>query len=127
MKMNRKIKKALILGAVCGAVLGMALTFAAASKALDKKEDTMAKTHEKLKAENKDLQSKLKQQKSVEAAAVLSKQEPENWELVLVNDDYPLDQEYQPELAEITEGRSVDSRILERYEADAGGCPGGRT
>ena len=42
MKMNRKIKKALILGAVCGAVLGMALTFAAASKALDKKEDTMA-------------------------------------------------------------------------------------
>lgn len=37
MKMNRKIKKALILGAVCGAVLGMALTFAAASKALDKK------------------------------------------------------------------------------------------
>lgn len=126
MKMNRKIKKALILGAVCGAVLGMALTFAAASKALDKKEDTMAKTHEKLKAENKDPQSKLKQQKSVEAAAVLSTEEPENWELVLVNNDYPLDQEYQPELAEITEGRSVDSRILEDTkqmleDAQAGG------
>lgn len=126
MKMNRKIKKALILGAVCGAVLGMALTFAAASKALDKKEDTMAKTHEKLKAENKDLQSKLKQQKSVEAAAVLSKEEPENWELVLVNDDYPLDQEYQPELAEVIEGRSVDSRIVEDTkqmleDAQAGG------
>ncbi len=126
MKMNRKIKKALLLGAACGAVLGMGLTFAAASKALDTKEATLAKVQDKLKEENKDLQSKLKQQKAVEAAAVLSKEEPDNWELVLVNNDYPLDKEYQPELAEILEGRSVDARIAEDTkqmleDAQAGG------
>ena len=114
------------MGAACGAVLGMGLTFAAASKALDTKEATLAKVQDKLKEENKDLQSKLKQQKAVEAAAVLSKEEPDNWELVLVNNDYPLDKEYQPELAEILEGRSVDARIAEDTkqmleDAQAGG------
>lgn len=109
--MNRKIKKALLLGAVCGGALGVLLTFAAANKALDKKELAMASKEDKLQKQNKSLQSKLKQQQTVEAAATLSKNKPDDWELVLVNPDHPLDKDYKPELTEIEPDRSVDSRI----------------
>lgn len=112
-KMNKKIKKALIFGAVAGAFLGIVITFAAASKAVDKKETAMAATEKKLKAENKKLESQIKQQKSVEVAANLSTEDPENWALVLVNSQYPLDAKYEPELEVIEGDYSVDSRIAE--------------
>lgn len=113
MKMHRKIKRALILGAVAGAAAGILITFAAASKAVDKKEAAMAKTEKKLKAENEELQSQIKKQKTVEAAASLSTTGTDNWALVLVNSQYPLDTKYEPELGEIATGYSVDSRIVE--------------
>ena len=111
--MNRKIKRALIFGAVAGAAVGILITFAAANKAVGMKEETMAAREKELKAENKELKSQVKQQKTVEAAVNLSTEKAENWELVLVNNDYPLDQKYKPELTEITTDRSVDSRIAE--------------
>ncbi|WP_330665471.1 MULTISPECIES: M15 family metallopeptidase [Faecalicatena] len=113
MKMNRKVKKALIFGAVMGAAVGILITFAAANKAVDQKAAVMAKTESKLKKENKALEEKIKQQKTIEAAANLSKEGADNWELILVNNQYPLDAKYKPELKEISEGYSVDARILE--------------
>lgn len=113
MKMNRKIKKALLFGAAAGAAVGILITFAAANKAVDQKAAAMAKTESKLKKENKALEEKIKQQKSLEAAANLSKESADNWELILVNRQYPLDTKYKPELKEIAEGYSVDGRILE--------------
>lgn len=115
-KMNRKIKKALVLGAISGAVLGMVITFAAANRAVNKKEEAMAVTTNKLKTENESLQSQIKQQESVEAAATLSADQTDNWALTLVNNDYPLDTNYAPELKEIRTGYSVDSRIAEDAE-----------
>lgn len=112
-KMNRKIKKALILGVICGAMLGVVITFAAASKAVNKKEVAMIETKEKLQAENKNLQSQLKQQETVEAAATLSEEQPDDWALILVNDSHPVDTKYVPELTEIAPEHSVDSRIAE--------------
>lgn len=111
MKMNHRIKKALLLGGAVGLVAGVLITFAAASKAVDKKEVTMAASEKKLVQENKGLKSQVKQQKSVEAAATLSKKKPDNWQLVLVNYDHPLDPKYKPELAEVVPGFSVDNRI----------------
>lgn len=113
MKMNRKIKRALIFGAIAGAAAGVLITFAAASKAVDKKEATMAEKEKELKAENEELQSQIKQQKSVEVAANLSTEKAENWALVLVNNQYPLDTKYEPDLGEINSEYSVDSRIVE--------------
>lgn len=113
MKMNRKIKRALAFGAVTGAVVGIVITFAAANKAVDMKAADMAKVESKLKKENKALQAEIKQQKTIEAAANLSEKAADNWELILVNGQYPLDLKYKPELKEIAEGYSVDARILE--------------
>lgn len=112
-KMNRKIKRALAFGAVAGAVLGVLITFAAASKAVDKKAEAFAKTEKTLKKEKKALEEQVEKQKSIEAAATLSTKGTDDWELLLVNDNYPLDQKYEPELEEIAEGRSVDARIAE--------------
>lgn len=103
----------MIFGAVIGAVVGIVITFAAANKAVDMKAADMAKTESKLKKENKALEAQIKQQKSIEAAANLSEKAADKWELVLVNGQYPLDTKYKPEMTEITEGRSVDSRIVE--------------
>lgn len=113
LRLSNRVKKALVLGAVCGAVLGMLLTFAAASKALGKKETAMAETETKLKKENKELQSQLTQKKTVEEAATLSTKGADKWELVFVNQDHPLDKAYQPELAEAAADCMVDARILE--------------
>lgn len=112
-KMNRKIKKALACGAVAGAVLGVLITFAAASKAVDKKAEAFAKTEKTLKKEKKALEEQIDKKKSVEAAANISTEGTDDWELLLVNNHYPLDTKYEPELEEITEGRSVDARIAE--------------
>lgn len=112
-KMNLKIKKALLLGVACGVTLGVMLTFAAASKVLEKKELAMADKTEKLQKENETLQSSLKQQQSLEVGATLSQNKPDNWELVLINPRYPLDQEYSPELVEIAPERFVDARIAD--------------
>lgn len=112
-KMNQKIKRALILGLICGAALGIVITFAAANKVVNKKEVAMVETEKKLQAENKNLQSRLKQQETVEAAATLSEKQPDDWTMVLVNDSHPVDAKYVPELTEIAPGYSVDSRIAE--------------
>ncbi len=113
MKIHWKIKRALILGGVAGGILGMLLTFAAASKALDKKEASMAATKKTWTAEKKKLEGQLEKKKTVEAAATLSTEEPDDWALILVNGDHPLDQKYTPDLAEVATGFSVDSRIAE--------------
>lgn len=112
-KMNLKIKKALLLGAALGMTLGVILTFAAASKALENKELAMTEKAEKLQKENENLQSSLKQQQSLEVGATLSQNKPDNWELVLINPRYPLDQGYNPDLVEIAPDRFVDARIVE--------------
>lgn len=125
-KVSRKIKRALIMGGIFGALVGILLTFAAANKALEKKELSMAKTESTLKRENKELQTELKQQTAVEAAANLSSTGTEDWATVLVNAEHPLDQAYQPELAEVSAERNVDARIVEDAkemiaDAEAGG------
>lgn len=113
MKMNQRIKKALILGGAVGLAVGVLVTFAAASKVVDKKEAALASTEKKLLKENKGLKSQVKQQQFAEAAATLSTKKPADWELVLVNQDHPLDPKYKPDLKEIAPDRSVDSRIAD--------------
>ncbi|CUX32160.1 M15 family metallopeptidase [Clostridium sp. C105KSO13] len=116
-KFSKKMQKILILGIVCGAVLGTVITYAAASRTVDQKKTVMAETEKKWQAENKKLKSQIETQsegeKSVESAAVLSEKQPDDWALVLVNDSYPLDTKYVPELTEIASGYSVDTRIAE--------------
>lgn len=112
-KMSRKTKKTLVCGVIGGAVLGILLTFAAANKALGIKEEAMANTQVELKNQNKDMQDQIKKQTTAGEAATLSTKSVEKWELVLVNATYPLDTQYQPELADLVNEYKVDARIVE--------------
>lgn len=116
-RMNKKIKKALIVGAVIGAAAGILITFAAAKTTLVKKSEAFTTAEKKLTDENSKLKKQVEEFNTANAAANLSKKAAENWELVLVNKDYPLDKEYVPELTEVGDGKSVDSRIAEDTKA----------
>lgn len=112
-RINKRIRRALLLGGAVGLALGVLVTFAAAGKVVNEKKTALAAAEKKLTKENTGLKAKVKQQKSVEAAATLSTKKPDNWQLVLVNEDHPLDPKYKPQLTEIAPGHSVDSRIAD--------------
>ena len=115
--MNKKIKKALTMGIIIGAAAGILITFAAAKSTLNKKTEASAQTEQELKDENKKLKKQVEAKNTLTAAANLSKETPENWQLILVNNDYQLDPAYVPKLTEIKDGQSVDSRIAEDTNA----------
>jgi D-alanyl-D-alanine carboxypeptidase len=114
---NRKIKKAMLIGAIGGMIAGVTITFAAASKALDYKEAAMAEAELKLKQENALLQKQLEEQAAAEAAVVVSADAEESWELAYISEKYPLDSEYLPELEEVVSGKYLDSRIVSDAKA----------
>jgi D-alanyl-D-alanine carboxypeptidase len=115
---NRKIKKAMLIGAIGGLIAGVTITFAAASKALNYKEAAMAEAELKLKQENAQLQKQLEEQAAAEAAAVVvSADAEESWELAYISEKYPLDSDYVPELEEVVSGKYLDSRIVSDAKA----------
>lgn len=112
-RIGSRKKKVFFMGVVVGAVFGMILTFAAANSVLGKKKSEMAEREALLTKANTELEAQLETKKTVEAAAKLSTEAADNWELVLINNEYPLDMNYVPDLTEIAAGYSVDARIAE--------------
>lgn len=66
-----------------------------------------------LEDENDKLKDKIKKEKAVEENTETLASDEDGWQLILVNEDHPLDPAYSPEkLTEISPGYLVDDRIL---------------
>ncbi len=88
-----------------GCSIGMAIGALAEQKKSDEKVASAIAKVEKTQ------QDKLEQmQKELEK---IEEEEEKPWNLVLVNDEHSMEEGYMPDLAEVTEGYSVDSRIAE--------------
>ncbi len=112
-KKKRLIKKAMLIGVIIGAVAGILITFLAAKKVVNSDRAKFKGQIKILKQENKELNKLIDKSEKINVAASLSTKTPKNWELVLVSNNYPLDEKYKPKLTEITQDRYVDSRIAE--------------
>lgn len=114
-KYEKRLKKVLIAGFVMGVIVCFllgALVNRIQVGGLEKKYKKQITT---LEEKNEQLSSELKnggtKQPENQNSETLSSKE-EGWALVLINETYPLDTEYRPELAEAVEGKFVDARIL---------------
>lgn len=115
-KLDLRLKKILLMGAVAGAIVGVSVTLLAAKNTIRDKEEKYAAELAEKEKENEKLRSRLNADNITEVAKVNAEvlaSNEENWSLVLVNESHPLDTSYSPELAEIESERSVDKRILD--------------
>lgn len=112
-----QLKRLLGTGVIAGLVGGVLLSGLASGRDVKLTEFGNVKAEEALKAElsNMEKENKLlsRAAEGVGEAAEQLKSSDENWSLALVNAEYGLDSEYEPELTEIITDRSVDSRIAE--------------
>ncbi len=99
------------MGIIIGAVAGILLTFLAANSKMHAKNDEMKQQQAQFEKEKQDLQTK--NQELEEASNDESGIQSSDWNLVLVNEDYPLEQTYAPSLTDLDDTSSVDSRIAD--------------
>lgn len=110
-RVNRKAKKILIMGMIMGAVAGIALTFLAANSKMHDKNDELKQVKTKYEKQITILKQQLEEEKKAEKTQNLQSKE---WNLLLVNNSYPLAADFAPELTVIDEeGNKVDARIAE--------------
>ena len=108
---NKKAKKILIVGMIMGALAGILITFLAANQKMHQKNDEMKEMQTKYEEQQSKLEAQIKE---IQEESQKEKTLPTDWNLVLVNESYPLDTNYQPELTTVDEkGNAVDSRIAE--------------
>jgi len=96
---------ALIAGIVVGGVIGAWLGKRTEAKQVDAKVAKAVKESEKKAAE--------KEQTKDEKKAAVDEKKRKEWNLALVNNIHPLDENYQPELAEVENGYTFDARAAE--------------
>ncbi len=109
-RMSRKAKRILIMGIIIGAVAGILITFLAANSKMHQKNDEMEAARTAYEKENEDLKAQLEEAQNAEKDDNIQSDE---WNLLLINEEYPLDPAYTPELTAIDDTNSVDSRIAE--------------
>ena len=120
--MRRESKRArarriLLTGMGFGLAAGVLVTFAAAKTVVERQEKRLTEENTKLKQQNEELALQANKANAVEDSAGLLSGDTDGWCLALVNENYPLDTEYEPaELTEIDSERSVDSRIAENLQ-----------
>lgn len=101
----------LIIGGVAGGAIGRACGEHRIKKQWEKADAIASEKHkqeiEELEEKIAKLQTQLRQEQNAPTIADLP------WNLTLVNENYPMKRNYVPELTEIEEGYSVDSRIAD--------------
>lgn len=119
-----------ILCLAAGIVLGAGVMFLASHHIVSEYEAELEKQTEKLEEEtqvlkaerdelteeNAQLMLQADQEESAKASAEKLAGDTEDWALVLINEEHPLDRSYVPELAAIDAERSVDVRILDSLQ-----------
>lgn len=110
-----RLKKVMIVGIVTGLILGFLLCLIINIVKNHGKEKAYKTQIEELTKTNKELADKAEAAEEAQEAAnmggKLLASDDDGWSLALVNEAHPLDISYEPELAEIAEGRYVDARI----------------
>lgn len=119
-KYEQRLKKVMIVGFVAGIVVCFLLgsivnriRIGGLEKKYKEQITTLKDQNEQLSGESQDGGTR---GEVTSSADTLSSTE-EGWSLVLINEVHPLDTEYRPELAEIVEGKFVDTRILKELTA----------
>lgn len=116
MKGSSRIKRMLVTAAAAGAVVGVLITMLAAKNSLNQKEKEFEAAKTGLAAENQKLQEKVEAGENTDYTRENVKKlasDDEDWSLVLINEEYPLDTSYVPELEELETDKSVDKRIID--------------
>lgn len=119
-KYEQRLKKVMIVGFVAGIVVCFLLGSIVNRIRIGGLEKKYKEQITTLKDQNKQLSSESQDGGTggevTSGADTLSSTE-EGWSLVLINEVHPLDTEYRPELAEIVEGKFVDTRIMDELTA----------
>lgn len=112
-----RTRRILLIGVGFGLAVGVLVTFVAAKVVIQRQEEQLTAENTELKQENEALSLQAQKVEAVENNAELLAGDSDGWCLALVNENYPLDTEYEPaELTEIDSERSVDSRIAESLQ-----------
>ena len=105
--------KTIGMGAVLGLAAGVLFTSLGAYHIISEERTEAAEAKAELTADNEELKEQIKKEKAVEENTATLAGEADGWQLILVNEEHPLDPAYTPEkLTEITPGYPVDERIL---------------
>lgn len=114
---KERTRRILLTGAGFGLAVGVLVTFVAAKTVIERQEKQLTAENTELKQENEKLELQAQKVTAVEDSAKLLAGDTDGWCLALVNENYPLDTEYEPaKLTEIDSERSVDSRIAESLQ-----------
>ena len=101
------------MGAALGLAAGVLFTSLAAYRIISGERSEAAAAEAELTAENEELKEQIKKEKAVEENTETLAGDEDGWQLILVNEDHPLDASYVPEkLTEISPGYPVDDRII---------------
>lgn len=113
-KTGLKFKRVLKVGMATGAILAAIVMLIILLLVVKSKNRNHREEVEGFKKEIAQLQEELeaKNEEIPDAAEQLASNE-DDWCLALVNKDYPLDEDYVPTLAELTDGLEVDERIVD--------------
>ena len=119
--------KTLGAGAAAGLAAGILITFLGAYCVISEDRSAAAAKEEQLTQENEQLAEELKKERAVQENTETLAGDEDGWQLILVNEDHPLDSSYEPEkLTEISPGYEVDNRIVSdlRQMLDDGAAEG---
>lgn len=112
-----KVKRVLKVGVITGVIAGVLVTGLISIIANVVKSNKYDKNVAKLEAEIKELKGAVKEKEEKQAnlknPAEQLKSDSEDWCLALVNDEYLLDKEYEPELESLSSNVEVDARIYD--------------
>lgn len=111
-RMNRYQKMMILLcvaALLAGGILGRTLGVRSVSKTLKQEADAQVKNAEAKTAKVQKELDELKEAANVDGQTNADRP----WNLQLVNEEYPMEEGYVPELAEVATGYSVDSRIAD--------------
>lgn len=115
------------MGAVLGLAAGALVVSLGSYHIISQNRTEAASAEAELTTENEELKAQIRKENAVEANMETLAGDEEGWQLILVNEDHPLDASYVPErLAEISPGYPVDERILSdlRQMLDDGAAQG---
>lgn len=119
-KMKYRLIKILCVGIIIGALLGMLLMGLNGRKQLKAVRAESKKTENKLKKEKEKLQVEVELAQMEESTEDIAKENAEklasnddDWALVLINSERPLDTSYTPQLTKLDDEHSIDSRIAD--------------
>lgn len=119
-RVQRKLKRALKTGMITGAaaifvlmLLVLMVTVKTKNSSHKKEVSNLEKQVTQLEQEVETLKAEAAKEVQIPDAAEQLTSSEDDWCLALVNEEYPLDKEYEPELKKIADDAKVDERIAE--------------